>query len=114
MAMPIYMNGFLRLNQAFYGLKQTPLLWHTTINELLLSIGCKRVHADKNLHLCSSVFLLLYVNDNTILYPQSTSKAAEDLKTPLKKEYTMTDLGKAKQFLGLKIARQDSGAITLG
>jgi len=26
----------------------------------------------------------------------------------------MTDLGKAKQFLGLEIACQDSGAITLG
>jgi len=25
----------------------------------------------------------------------------------------MTDLGKAKQFLGLEIARQDSGTITL-
>ena len=60
------------------------------------------------------VFLLLYVDDTTLLYPRSSSEAAEDLKTALKKEYKMTDLGKAKQFLGLEIARQDSGAITLG
>jgi len=112
--MAIYMNGSLRLNKALYGLKQAPLLWHATINEFLLSIGCTRAHADENLYLRSSVFLLLYVDDTMILYPRSASKAAEDLKTALKKEYKMMDLGKAKQFLGLKIARQDSSAITLG
>ena len=114
MAMPIYMNGSLRLNKALYGLKQAPLLWHATINEFLLSIGCTRARADENLYLRSSVFLLLYVDDTTILYPRSASEAAEDLKTALKKGYKMTNLGKAKQFLGLEIARQDSGAITLG
>jgi len=77
-------------------------------------IGCTRAHADKNLYLRSSVFLLRYVDDTTILYPRSASKAAEDLKTALKKEYKMKDLRKAKQFLDLEIACQDSGAITLG
>jgi len=72
------------------------------------------VHADENLYLRSGVFLLLYVDDTTILYPRSASEAAEDLKTALKKEYKMTDLGKATQFLGLEIERRDSGAITLG
>ena len=67
MAMPIYMNGSLKLNKALYGLKQAPLLWHTTINEFLLSIGCTRAHADENLYLCSGAFLLLYVDDTTIL-----------------------------------------------
>jgi hypothetical protein len=111
---PIFMNGSLRLNKALYGLKQAPLLWHATINEFLLSIGCTRAHADENLYLRSGVFLLLYVDDTQILYPPSASEAAADLKFALKKEYKMTDLGKAKQFLGLEIERQDSGAITLG
>ena len=104
MAMPIYMNGSLRLNKALYSLKQAPLLWHTTINEFLLLIGSTHAHADENLYLCSDVFLLLYVNDTTILYPRSASEVAEDLKMALKKEYKMTDLRKAKQFVGLKIA----------
>jgi hypothetical protein len=112
--MPIFMNGSLRLNKALYGLKQAPLLWHATINEFLLSIGCTRAHADENLYLRSGVFLLLYVDDTQILYPPSASEAAADLKAALKKEYKMTDLGKAKQFLGVEIERQDSGAITLG
>ena len=112
--MPIYMNGSLRLNKMLYGLKQVSLLWHTTINELLLSIGCTRAHADENLYLSSGVFLLLYVYDSMILYPRLAYEATEDLKTVLKKEYKMTDLGKAKQFLGLEIAHQDSSAITLG
>ena len=72
------------------------------------------MHADENLYLHSGVFLLLYVHDTTILYPRSASEATEDLKTALMKEYKMMDLGKAKQFLGLEIARQDSGAIILG
>jgi len=62
------MNGSLRLNKMLYGLKQAPLLWHTTINEFLLSIGCARAHADENLYLRGDVFLLLYIDDTTILY----------------------------------------------
>jgi len=114
MAMPIYMNSCHRLNEALYSLKQAPLLWHTTRNEFLLSIGCTHAHAVENLYLRSGIFLLLYVDDTTILYLRSASEAAEDLKTALKKEYKITDLGKAKQFLGLEIARQDSSVITLG
>jgi len=110
----IFMNGSLKLNKALYGLKQAPLLWHSTINKFLLSIGCIRAHADENLYLRSGVFLLLYVDDTQIFYPPSASKAAEDLKAALKKEYKMTDLGKAKQFLGLEIERHDSGVISLG
>jgi len=72
------------------------------------------MHADENLYLHSGIFLLLYVHNTTILYPRLASEATEDLKTALKKEYKMTDLGKAKQFLGLEIVRQDSGAIILG
>ena len=110
----IFINGSLKLNKALYGLKQAPLLWHSTINKFLLSIGCIRAHADENLYLRSGVFLLLYVDDTQIFYPPSASKAAEDLKAALKKEYKMTDLGKAKQFLGLEIERHDSGVISLG
>jgi len=73
-----------------------------------------RAHADKNLYLCSGIFLLLYVDDTMILYLRSASEATEDLKTALKKGYKMTVFRKAKQFLGLEIERQDSGAITLG
>jgi len=100
--------------RTLYGLKQAPLLWHATINEFLLSIGCTGVHADKNVYLRSGVFLLLYVNDTMILYPRSAYEATEDLKTALKKGYKMMDFGKAKQFLGSEIEHQDSGAITLG
>jgi len=67
--MAIYMNSSLRLNKVLYSLKQAPLLWHATINEFLLLIGCTRAHVDKNLYLRSSIFLLLYINDTTILYP---------------------------------------------
>jgi len=100
-------------SRALYGLKQVPLLWHATINEFLLSIGCTCAHIDENLYLRTGVFLLRYVN-TTILYLRSTSKATKDLKTALRKEYKMMNLGKAKQFLGLEIDCYDSGAMTLG
>jgi len=98
---------------ALYGLKQVPLLWHTTINEFLLSIACTCAHIDENLYLLTGVFLLRYVDNTTILYLRLTSKATKDLKTALRKEYKMMNLGKAKQFLGLEIECHDSGAITL-
>jgi len=101
-------------SRALYGLKQVPLLWHATINEFLLSIGCTCAHIDENLYLLTSVLLLCYVDNTTILYLRSISKATKDLKTALRKEYKMMNLGKAKQFLGLEIDCYDSGAITLG
>jgi len=103
----------LKYNKALCGLKQASLLWHATINKFLLSIGCIQAHADENLYLHSGIFLLLYVDDTQIFYPPSASEAAEELKTTLKNEYKMTDLGKVKQFLGLEIERHDSGAISL-
>jgi len=69
--MAIYMNGSLRLNKALYDVNQAPLLWHATINEFLLSIGCTRAHVDENLYLRSCVFLLLYVDDTTIVTPSA-------------------------------------------
>jgi len=101
-------------SRTLYGLKQVPLLWHATINEFLLSIGCTCAHIDENLYLLTGVFMLRYVDNTTILYLQSTSKATKDLKTALRKEYKMMNLGKAKQFLGLEIECHNSGAITLG
>jgi len=72
------MSGSLRLSKKLYGLKKAPFLWHATINEFLLSIGCTRAHVEENLYLRSDVRLLLFVNDTTILYPPSAPKPRQN------------------------------------
>jgi len=106
--MPIFMNGSPRLNKALYGLRQASLLWHATINEF----SCRlTAHTPTQMRTCTprpGVFLPLYVDETMILCPRSASEAAGDLWVALG-VWRMTDLGKAKQFLGLGVEREESG-----
>ena len=70
--------------------------------------------ADPNLYLCTSrsAILLLYVDDILIAGP--TTKIKEEIKLLLKRRYRMSDLGPAKQFLGLRIVQTpELGTTTL-
>jgi hypothetical protein len=48
-----------------------------------------------------------------ILIVHRDAKTAKELKDKLKKKYRMTDLGKAKRFLGMEIGYEPDGTITL-
>ena len=70
-------------------------------------IGCKRCEAD---HCCyvkfsdnSYIILLLYVDDMLII--GSSIEKINNLKKQLSKQFTMKDLGAAKQILGMRIIR---------
>ncbi len=51
--------------------------------------------------------LLLYVDD--ILLVSNSAKKEEEIKTVLKNEFTMTDLGSPRKFLGIEIMRNRDG-----
>jgi hypothetical protein len=97
----------VKLNKALYGLKQAPRLWYRDIDTFLRFIGFIQSHADPNLYIYGNgtrrVLLLLYVDDLSIGYPASAASEAVKIKASLKAKYRITDLGTAKQFLGIQV-----------
>jgi hypothetical protein len=70
--------------------------------------------ADPNLYVKDRVLLLLYINDILIVNTSndSPSSSANQVIMVLKTKYKMSDLGKARCFLGLEINR-DKNSISL-
>jgi hypothetical protein len=101
----------VHLLKALYGLKQSPCLWYQAINAFLLSLGLKQSSADPNLYVKDGVLLLLYVDDILIVNTSddSPSSSANQVIMALKTKYKISDLGKARYFLGLEINRDENG-----
>jgi hypothetical protein len=105
----------VRLRKALYGLKQAPHLWYRHINAFLLSLGFVQSEADPNLYIRNNgkMLLLLYVDDMLLAYAPSAAKEAEEIKMALAATYKITNLGTARQFLGIEIHYENDG-ISLG
>ena len=103
----------VRLKTALYGLKQAPQLWHNDINTFLLSLEFTQSQADPNLYPRSDgILMLLYVADISMLYPRDATKAAIEVKARLSEQYKITNLGEARQFLGIEIYCEENGTGT--
>jgi hypothetical protein len=94
-----------RLLKSLYGLKQAPRAWYTDINTFLLSLGLTRSKEDYNLYISvkANIILLLFVDDILLFSP--SIDAIKSIKSQLTAKYQMTDLGPARQFLGIQIER---------
>ena len=104
----------VRLRKALYDLKQAPRLWHDDINAFLLSLRFTQSSADPNLyHRSDCILILLYIYDISMSYQEAATKAAIEVKAKLSEKYKITNLGPARQFLGIEIHRNDTG-ISLG
>jgi len=100
----------VRLRKAPYGLKQAPRLWYDDINAFLFSLGFTQSLADPNLYLPSDGILILqYVAGISMSYPEAAAKAAIEVKAKLSEKYKITNLGPARQFLGIEIHRDGTG-----
>ena len=97
-------------------LKQAPRLWHGDINDFLLLLGFTQSKADPNLYIFGGrplILLLLYVDDISMAYPSNAAAAVKDTKANLAAKYKITNLGAARQFLGIEIQRGGGGEISL-
>jgi hypothetical protein len=91
----------VRLQKALYGPKQAPRLCYENPNSFLLSRRFGQSTADPNLYLMEESLILLNVDD--LLIAHVKEKGGDKMKEELSRQYSMTDLGKAKRFLGLEI-----------
>ena len=99
-----------RLKKSLYGLKQAPRAWYAKMDNFLLSLGFERCKYDPNVYLQHVGDLLkvivLYVDD--ILITWSCTNDIGAIKSSLHSEFSMTDLGLLKQFIGLEIEKSDA------
>jgi hypothetical protein len=106
----------VRLQKALCGLKQAPHLWYQHINAFLLSLGFIQSEADPNLYIrnLGEMLLLLYVDDMLLAYTPTAAKEGEEIKQALAATYKITNLGTARQILGIEIHYDTDGSISLG
>ena len=100
-----------RLQKSIYGLKQSPRCWFAKLANALLEYGFKQSRSDYSLfvfhHGGVSVQILVYVDD--LMITGNSPSAIQEFKNYLSTCFHMKDLGQAKYFLGLEIARSPAG-----
>jgi hypothetical protein len=101
-------NYVCLLNKSLYGLKQSPRAWHSRFTGHITSLGFVESKADSSLfiyrHGDDTAFLLLYVDD--IVLTASSPRLLRQIIAALQREFSMTDMGPLRHFLGLSVERQ--------
>lgn len=98
-------------SEGVYIVKQASRQWNEEFSSRLRDFGFKQSQHDNCLYAKDGetgyMALLIYVDD--VLVTGNATKEIEVLKDYLQKIFTIKDLGKAKYFLGLEIARTSEG-----
>lgn len=119
----IFMNqppGFVRagneskvclLKRSLYGLKQSPRQWYKRFDTFMMKCDFHRSDFDSCVYIKTiskevSVYLLFYVDD--MLIASQHASQIKGLKSLLKREFEMKDLGSVSKILGMEIRRDRS------
>jgi hypothetical protein len=97
-------NAACLLLRALYGLKQAPRVWYETLYGFLSTVGYTRTHADHSVFThANGTIVAVYVDDLQIFGP--SMKDIHILKNQLSNRFSMSDLGPASYYLGIRITR---------
>ena len=93
------------LKKSLYGFKQALRAWYAKMDNFLLEIGFSRCHSDPNAYTKKVgnhlIILVLYVDDRILT--GSDPKLITHVKSSLKHNFEMSDLGHLHYFLGLQV-----------
>ena len=99
------------LKKSLYGLKQTLQSWYAKMNCSLLDIGFFRCHSNPNVYtkkVANHIIIpILYVDD--LILTGSDPKLLTHVKSSLKQNFEMSDLGHLHYFLGLQVLQTKEG-----
>ena len=99
-----------KLSKSLYGLKQSPKCWNANLDSFLKKLGFNQSQNDSCVYTKSennNIFIIAVYVDDLIL----ASKSMDDLrslKSALKLEYKMKDLGKLEYFLGVNVYQESN------
>lgn len=103
----------LKLNRSLYGLKQAPRAWNNDLTKTLKDLNFTCVEVDQNVLKCRAkeeeCYLCFYVDD--ILIASKNQKLIQNVKKMIQDKYKATDMGEAKNFLGITIHRKQNTGI---
>ncbi|CAL1409609.1 unnamed protein product [Linum trigynum] len=104
-------NLVCKLNKSLYGLKQASRQWNHKLTEFLLQAGYVQSKADYSLFTKhqDGLFLAVLVYVDDIILAGDYLSEIESLKQKLDAAFKIKDLGNLKYFLGLEIARNETG-----
>ncbi|RVW88665.1 Retrovirus-related Pol polyprotein from transposon RE1 [Vitis vinifera] len=104
-----------KLHKALYGLKQAPRAWFDKLKISLQQFGFSSTKSDQSLFVrftnCSSLFVLVYVND--IVVTGSSSQEIQELISKLSGLFSLKDLGELSYFLGIEVKKTTDGGLHL-
>ncbi|UYV65054.1 hypothetical protein LAZ67_3002990 [Cordylochernes scorpioides] len=102
-------NKICYLMKSIYGLKQASRMWNKKLDELLTNAGMKQSANDPCLYYCNfkNHFLYLGIHVDDILSVGSGDDFEENIWKKIKREIDITDLGAAKNFLGMEFEYRD-------
>jgi hypothetical protein len=114
MKVPDGINGkdglVCKLNRSLYGLKQAPRVWNERFDTFVKGIHFKQSPHDRCLYIKiqngTKIYLLLYVDD--IILAGDDKTTLDQVTAALKREFSMSDLGELRNFLGISITRNDN------
>lgn len=103
-------NKVYKLLKVLYGLKKASRAWYSRINSFLLQNGFNRCNSKATLYTNINeqgeiVIVCLYVNDFIFMVDLSIDM----LKTMMKKEVEITNLGLMRYFLGIEVNQNEKG-----
>jgi hypothetical protein len=94
-----------KLKKAIYGLKQASHAWNKQADKSLKSLGFKRCLSDSGIYVRGQKddITICVINVDDILFMGSSKKVISNLKQKFMKIWECRDLGKIKEYLGIRI-----------
>jgi hypothetical protein len=101
----------LKLRNNIYGTKQAGRVWNKHLNKGLTKLGFKVSAVDPCVYYHGHAVFMLYIDDGIFAGP-SKSEIAMLIKR-MQAEFTVTDEGDIKEYLGVLVERQSDGTLKL-
>ena len=100
-----------RLQRSLYGLKQASRQWNIEQTKFLIGKGFKQLKSDYSLftRVKSDKVIFILVSVDDLLIIGNDADGIHTIKAALHSAFTIKDLGLARYFLGIELARSSQG-----